>query len=110
MWNTFFRISKDLQGVVYCTALKHGGEEEWEFLWEKYQMSNVATEKNTILNALGCTQEIWILNRYLEWSLNDTKIRRQDCSTVFSTVARNDVGYYIAKNFFYENVKTIFKQ
>ncbi|KAJ8967081.1 hypothetical protein NQ314_003093 [Rhamnusium bicolor] len=103
-------IPKDLRGVVYCTSLKHGGEDEWDFLWKKYQNSNVATEKNTILSALGCSSEIWILSRYLEWSLDDTKIRRQDSSTVFSSVARNDVGYYIAKNFFYDNVKQIFKQ
>ncbi|CAG9818441.1 unnamed protein product [Phaedon cochleariae] len=102
-------ISKDLKGVVYCTSLKHGGEAEWDFLWKKYQTSNVATEKSTLLNALGCTNEIWLLKRYLEWSLNDTKIRRQDSSTVFSAVARNDVGYFIAKSFFYENVDHIFK-
>nr|XP_023023668.1 aminopeptidase N-like isoform X1 [Leptinotarsa decemlineata] len=102
-------IPKDLRGVVYCTTLKHGGEMEWEFLWKQYQNSNVATEKGTLLNALGCTQEIWLLTRYLEWSMNDTRIRRQDSSTVFSSVARNDIGYYIAKNFFYENVNQIFK-
>nr|CAI5820674.1 unnamed protein product [Callosobruchus analis] len=102
-------IPKDLRGVVYCTSLKHGGAEEWEFLWKKFQNSNVATEKNTMLSALGCTQEIWLLKRYLEWSLDDTKIRRQDCASVFSAVARNDVGYYIAKNFFYQNIKNITK-
>ncbi|KAJ8968398.1 hypothetical protein NQ317_007791 [Molorchus minor] len=102
-------ISKDLRGVVYCTSLKHGGEAEWDFLWKRFQSSNVATEKNTMLNALGCSREVWILSRYLDWSLDDGKIRRQDSSTVFSSVARNDVGYYIAKNFFYDNVKKIFK-
>ncbi|KAG5878428.1 hypothetical protein JTB14_026301 [Gonioctena quinquepunctata] len=102
-------IPKDLRGVVYCTSLKHGGEEEWELLWNKYKNSNVATEKSTLLTALGCTNEIWLLTRYLEWSMNDTKIRRQDSSTVFSAVARNDIGYYIAKNFFYEKVDEIFK-
>ncbi|CAG9861266.1 unnamed protein product [Phyllotreta striolata] len=102
-------IPKDLRGTVYCTTLKDGGELEWDFLWQKYQNSNVATEKTSILNYLGCTQEIWLLSRYLEWSLNDTTIRRQDTGSVFGSVATNDVGYFIAKNFFYENVDKIFK-
>ncbi|KAH1012794.1 hypothetical protein HUJ05_011888 [Dendroctonus ponderosae] len=102
-------VPKDLRSAVYCTALKNGGENEWNFLWNKYQQSNVATERNSLLNVLGCTREIWLLSRYLEWSLDDTKIRRQDTSTVFGAVAGNDVGYYIAKKFFFDNVNKIFK-
>ncbi|KAF7268819.1 hypothetical protein GWI33_018165 [Rhynchophorus ferrugineus] len=102
-------IPKDLRGVVYCTALEHGAEEEWNFLWEKYQSSNVATEKSTLLSVLGCTKEIWLLSRYLKWSLDDTKVRRQDSSSVFNSVASNDVGFFIAKTFLYENVDKIFK-
>lgn len=102
-------ISKDLRGVIYCTSLKHGSESEWEFLWYKYQNSNVATEKSSILNNLGCTQQLWLLSRYLDWSLNDTTIRRQDSSSVFNTVTRNDVGYFIAKTFFYTNIDKIYK-
>ncbi|XP_066254232.1 aminopeptidase N-like [Euwallacea similis] len=102
-------IPKDLSSIVYCTALTYGGEKEWNFLWQKYQRSNVASEKNSLLSVLGCTREIWLLNRYLDWSLNDDKIRRQDSSSVFSAVANNDVGYYVAKKFFFDNVKKIFK-
>ncbi|XP_057659447.1 aminopeptidase N-like [Diorhabda carinulata] len=102
-------IPKDLRGAVYCTSLKHGGESEWELLWKKYQNSNVATEKNSILSTLGCTEEIWLLSRYLDWSLNDTTIRKQDSSSVFGTVTRNNVGYFIAKNFFYNNIDKIHK-
>ncbi|KAL1491457.1 hypothetical protein ABEB36_012054 [Hypothenemus hampei] len=102
-------IPKDLSGTIYCTALKYGGETEWNFLWQRYQQSNVATEKNSLLNVLGCTREVWLLNRYLNWSLDDSKIRRQDSSSVFSSVASNDVGTFIAKKFFFDNVKEIFK-
>ncbi|XP_050507042.1 aminopeptidase N-like [Diabrotica virgifera virgifera] len=102
-------IPKDLRSAVYCTVLKHGGEAEWDFLWNKYQNSNVATEKSTILTNLGCTEEIWMLARYLDWSLNDTQIRRQDSSSVFASVSRNNVGYFIAKNYFYNNIDKVYK-
>ncbi|XP_050303200.1 aminopeptidase N-like [Anthonomus grandis grandis] len=102
-------IQKDLTSIVYCTALRHGGEKEWNFLWEKYLKSNVASEKNRILGVLGCTKEAWLLNRYLEWSLEDSKIRRQDCSTVFTSVVSSDIGYYVGKKFFYKNINKLDK-
>lgn len=90
--------------------MKHGGEAEWNFLWAKYKNSNVASEKETILTALTCTGETSILNRLLNWSLNDTQIRRQDSVTIFSGVIKNDKGYNLAKNFLFSNVSAIVKQ
>lgn len=52
-----------MKTVVYCEAIKQGGEDEWNFLWQQYKESNVGTEKNLILGALGCTRQIWLLTR-----------------------------------------------
>jgi aminopeptidase N len=49
--------------VVYCTAIKHGGADVWNFAWKKYQSSNVGSDKEHLLEALGCSREPWILNR-----------------------------------------------
>jgi aminopeptidase N len=49
------RLSPNLQSVVYCVALRDGGEEEWNFLWDMYVTSNYAPEQSLILTALGCT-------------------------------------------------------
>jgi aminopeptidase N len=103
-------ISKELRSVIYCTSIRHGSEKEWEFLWGQYKKSNVASEKNTILSSLGCTREIWLLRRFLEWSVTpNSAIRKQDSTTVFAAVAGNDVGYYVAKNFLYTKAKDIYK-
>lgn len=91
--------------------MKYGDEAEWNFLWKMYQTSNVATEKNSILNALGCTKHTWLLNRFLEWSLDDSSgVRKQDSSLVFSSIAGRDVGFYIAKDFFMNNIKRIYEK
>lgn len=69
----------------------------------------MATEKNSILGALGCSQQTWLLNRYLEWSLDSNSgVRKQDSSLVFTSVAGRDVGFYIAKDFFITNIKRIY--
>jgi len=86
--------------VVYCNAIKHGDTEDWNFLWEHYKNTNIASEKSKVLSALGCSNEIWILSRYLQSILNETSgIRKQDGASVFQIVARNSVGRYLAWDF-----------
>lgn len=47
------RVPVDLRGVIYCTAIRQGGDREWKFLWSRYGKSNVASERQTILGSLG---------------------------------------------------------
>lgn len=106
-----FSVPLDLRSVVYCTAIRHGGDREWQFLWERYSKSNVGTEKTLILSALGCSREIWLLQRYLDWTLDEsTGVRKQDRTTVFKNVARNDAGLLLAKSFLFDNVDNIYKK
>lgn len=58
-----FRVPTDLRSAVYCVGIKLGGQSAWEFLWERYKKSNVGNEQNVILSSLGCSREVWILNR-----------------------------------------------
>jgi aminopeptidase N len=57
------RIPANLRSLVFCTALEHGGAEEWYFLWEQYQKSVITTEQVTILSALGCTKDEELLTQ-----------------------------------------------
>nr|CAD7438190.1 unnamed protein product [Timema bartmani] len=101
-------IPQDVRSNVYCSALKYGGEEEWSFAWKRYKKANVAAEKMTLLSALGCTRETWLLYRLLDLAhKDDTDIRKQDSHTLFASIARNEVGLEIARNFFTSNIKQI---
>jgi aminopeptidase N len=51
----------NLRKTVYCTAITYGGEKEWNFLWQQYRKSNNANEKSSILKALSCSRDLWIL-------------------------------------------------
>lgn len=98
----------DLRSVVYCTAVRLGGESEWRFLWQRYAESNVGSERALILSALGCSREVWLLQRYLNWTLDESSgVRKQDRTHVFGSVARNDVGFLYAKSFFYDKIDEI---
>merc|ERR1712203_1007006 len=87
-----------------CNAISAGGAVEWDFAWKRYTASTVASEKSTLLSSLGCTKEVWLLNRYLNMSLTEgSGVRKQDGSSVIGSVARNTVGRYLAFDFIRDN-------
>ena len=52
-----------MKSTTYCQAIEKGDQTEWDFAWERYLESNVASEKRDLLGGLTCTKEIWLLNR-----------------------------------------------
>lgn len=59
---TNYRVHPDIRVPVYCVGVREGGQSEFDFLWRKYTTSNVAHEQNTILQALGCTKQVNLVN------------------------------------------------
>lgn len=91
--------------------MRNGGDVEWNFLWQRYQHTQVASVRDLILRSLGCTREVWLLSRYLELSLNETSgIRTQDAGSVFGSVAAGEVGFFVAQTFFEQNIDAIYAQ
>lgn len=102
-------VPLDLRSVVYCTAIRLGGEEEWNFLWKSYAASNVGSEKVMVLKSLACSREIWLLQRYLDMSLDESSgIRKQDSAFVFSSIATGDIGFHLAKAFLVDRTDDIY--
>ncbi|XP_071362940.1 alanyl (membrane) aminopeptidase-like b [Trachinotus anak] len=99
MNNSTNNIHVNLRSVIYCQAVAHGGKKEWEFAWEKYQSSSDTSEKDQLRKALSCTRIIWLLNRYLEYTLNPEKIRLMDVGTTINYIGRNVAGQALAWNF-----------
>uniref|UniRef100_A0A672ZCY9 Aminopeptidase n=1 Tax=Sphaeramia orbicularis TaxID=375764 RepID=A0A672ZCY9_9TELE len=72
---------------------------EWEFAWAKFQSSNISSEKEQLRAALSCTKTIWLLNRYLEYTLDPEKIRLMDVASTINYIAQNEAGQALAWNF-----------
>ena len=97
-------IPTSVRDTVLCSAIGNGNETTWDFLWSRYNNSNNGNEKVSIMNALACSKEVWILERYLEMSLNeDSGVRKQDGYRVIVGVSRNLIGRYIAWNWIRDN-------
>ncbi|NP_001038326.1 alanyl (membrane) aminopeptidase-like b isoform X1 [Danio rerio] len=92
-------IHPNLRRAVYCSAVASGDEDDWEYVWEEYQKATVAAEKDKLRYALSCTKEIWLLNRYLQYTLEPSKIRKMDMVSTISYIAQNVAGQPLAWDF-----------
>ncbi|XP_048337980.1 aminopeptidase N isoform X1 [Sphaerodactylus townsendi] len=103
-------ITPNLRSSIYCTAIALGGEEAWDFGWEMFQKATVVSEADKLRSALACSQEPWILQRYLKYTLDPSKIRRQDATSTINSIARNVHGQSLVWDFVRANWKTLFSQ
>ncbi|KAJ0170678.1 hypothetical protein K1T71_013450 [Dendrolimus kikuchii] len=102
-------IPVDLRSIVYCVGLERGTVVHWRFILARNQKSNIPSEKASLLSALACTREVWILNQYLEWSATENnEIRAQDAHMTITKVLQSTVGYYVAKEFIYNRIEDLY--
>lgn len=100
------KIHPNLRYTIYCNAIARGGEEEWNFAWQKFKKTDNAQEADKLRTSLSCSKEPWILNRLLDYAIDTTKIRRQDTISTILYVAGNSVGQSLAWDFIRSHWKT----
>ncbi|KAG5839759.1 hypothetical protein ANANG_G00208350 [Anguilla anguilla] len=103
-------IHPNLRTTVYCSAIAAGGVAEWDFGWEMFLNASMASEAEKLRSALACTKEPWLLNRYLEYTLDPTKIRKQDATSTIVYIASNVVGQPLAWDFVRSRWEYIFTE
>ncbi|XP_034541819.1 alanyl (membrane) aminopeptidase a [Notolabrus celidotus] len=92
-------IHPNLRSAIYCQAVAAGGKDEWEFAWDKFQSSSKTSEKDQLRKALACTKKIWLLTRYLQYTLDPEKIRLMDVASTIDYISENVAGQALAWNF-----------
>ncbi|KAM8895416.1 aminopeptidase N-like isoform 1-T3 [Spinachia spinachia] len=103
-------IHPNLKSTVYCTAIALGGVEEWDFAWRMFKNATLASEASRLRAALACTKAPWLLNRYLDYTLDPTKIRKQDATSTIQYIAQNTVGVPLTWNFVRARWNYLFEQ
>ena len=56
-------IDPNLKTLVYGVGVAVGGEEAWNFVWDKYTTTDDPYEKRLLLRSLAESTEPWILGR-----------------------------------------------
>ncbi|KAF4094945.1 hypothetical protein G5714_024023 [Onychostoma macrolepis] len=103
-------IKANLRSTVYCSAIAAGGEKEWDFAWGEFENATIASEKDKLRAAMACATKPWLLNRYLKYTLDSQKIRKQDATSTIISIASNVVGQPLAWDFVRANWEYIFNQ
>ncbi|XP_076980301.1 aminopeptidase N [Tamandua tetradactyla] len=102
-------INPNLRSTVYCNAIALGGEKEWDFAWDQFRKATLVNEADKLRAALACSTQVWILNRYLSYTLNPSLIRKQDATSTISSIASNVIGQNLAWDFVRSNWKKLFE-
>ncbi|CAH7340748.1 aminopeptidase N [Phodopus roborovskii] len=102
-------IHPNLRSTVYCNAISFGGEEEWNFAWDQFRKATLVNEADKLRTALACSKDVWILNRYLTYTLNPDYIRRQDATSTIISIANNVAGQSLVWDFVRSNWKKLFE-
>ncbi|KAK3612375.1 hypothetical protein CHS0354_031968 [Potamilus streckersoni] len=86
-------VPPNLRDYVYKYGLQNAGTEaDWDKMWAKYMVETIPQERIKLLYGLANTKEIWLLNRYLKYTKDETKVRSQDFFSVITYIASNPVG------------------
>ncbi|XP_062245064.1 aminopeptidase Ey-like [Platichthys flesus] len=96
-------IHPNLRSTIFCQAVASGGKAQWDFAWNKLQSSNDTSEREQLRAALSCSRETWLLNRYLQYTLDPEKIRFKDVWNIIDLIAMNPAGQALAWNFIRAN-------
>ncbi|KAK1874928.1 Aminopeptidase N [Dissostichus eleginoides] len=89
----------DLMKINSTNNCGSWGEGEWEFAWDLYLRSSDVSERDRLRRALSCTKKIWLLSRYLDYTLDPELIRMMEVASSISYVSRNVAGQALAWNF-----------
>ena len=97
------RIPGDFRSFVYCTAIRNGDDKEWEFASIQYDKTENPREKENLQYGMSCTKQTWLISRFLNDQINETKVRLQDSYKGISYIANKPQGNLITWVFIKDN-------
>lgn len=63
---------QNVRDALYCASQRNGDRNDFEFVWNRLLASNDQTYRNMLISALGCTEELFLMQEFLNSSLNST--------------------------------------
>uniref|UniRef100_A0A8C3SSD0 Aminopeptidase n=1 Tax=Chelydra serpentina TaxID=8475 RepID=A0A8C3SSD0_CHESE len=88
----------NLRLLVYRYGMQNSGNEtSWNYMFQKYQSTSLAQEKEKLLYGLASVKNITLLDRlYLKYIYNTSLIKSQDVFTVLRYISYNSYGKTMA--------------
>ncbi|KAK2157985.1 hypothetical protein LSH36_179g02013 [Paralvinella palmiformis] len=88
-----FAVAPNLRRVVYSFGMQAiGGDEEFAIMWDRYTKATSTQEADNILYGLTWTDKLWLIQKLLDYSTDETKIRSQDFFTLMDYIGQNKIA------------------
>ncbi|KAH8243515.1 hypothetical protein KR032_008161 [Drosophila birchii] len=98
------RPSPDVRDVVYYYGMQQANTQVvWDQVWQLYMDEIDAQEKLKLMHCLAAVRVPWLLQRYITWAADETKVRRQDYFTLLGYISINPVGQSLVWDYVREN-------
>ncbi|XP_076764206.1 aminopeptidase N-like [Xylocopa sonorina] len=80
-------IPPNVKSFVYCEAIRNGREEYWTMVRKRWLNTDLQTEQELLLQALGCTRKSAFIKQHLQLSItNEKNVRKQQRMTIVNAV------------------------
>ncbi|KAK3575959.1 hypothetical protein CHS0354_019277 [Potamilus streckersoni] len=89
-------INPDIRYTVYCTAIREGGEEEWDFAYSQMLNTTIVSEENILLSALSCSRSLWVLTRYIQYITSMDVMSKRNAVGAIVAISKNPIGQSLA--------------
>ncbi|EDO41010.1 predicted protein [Nematostella vectensis] len=99
-----FSVTPVLRKLVYHYGIALGTPEDWERVYNRIHTSVIASEMQPLLYGLAGSRDIWTLNKFLQMTMDQMKIKEQYSKHVIDFVANeNPAGAEVAWSFIRAN-------
>ncbi|XP_016914829.2 aminopeptidase N-like [Apis cerana] len=85
-------IPRDVKSFVYCEGIRNGSKENWYTVMDRWLNADLQIEQELLLQALGCTKKVNLIETYLEASIsNEKNVRKQQRMMIVNAILDGDV-------------------
>ncbi|XP_061441376.1 glutamyl aminopeptidase isoform X2 [Rhineura floridana] len=92
-WLKGTNLDVNLRLLVYRYGMQNSGDEDaWNYMFQKYQNTTLAQEKEKLLYGLASVKNVTLLDRFLRHIKDTNLIRSQDVFTVLRYISYNSYG------------------
>lgn len=102
-------IHPNIRGSVFSIVLRHGGEKEYNIVYDRFRNAPTSDEKNTALRSLGSAEDPALIKRTLSLTLGD-EVKSQDVYMPLSGLRSSPEGITQRWNWLKDNWPEIIKR
>ncbi|XP_076290084.1 aminopeptidase N isoform X2 [Lasioglossum baleicum] len=86
-WKLNEQILQDTRSFVYREGIRSGSDKDWYRMLTTWLVTDLHTEQELLLKALGCTGNSHLIDQYLAMTISDkSKVRKQYRVTIINAV------------------------